>query len=201
MFVRAMPESNEYQIALLKQIASGDREAFRAIYAQFSSRVYNTALSYLQNEEDAEETTQDVFLEVYSSAEQFQERSSVSTWIYRITVNKCLDKLRYRKRKKRLGAMLRIFGESGEVLHDVPHFEHPGIELERKESAVILFEAIDQLPENQQTAYILTYIEELPGKEVAEVMKVSVKAVESSIQRAKANLRKIIERTELGPKE
>jgi len=165
---------------LLQQIANGDSAAFKALYERFSSRVYNTSLSYLQNTEEAEETTQDVFVEIHRSVKTFESRSSLSTWIYRLTVNKCLDKLKHRKRQKRSAQVLRIFGIGGEIVHDVATFDHPGILLEQKENARLLFEAIDELPAQQKTAYLLSNVENLSGKEIAE----------SLLQRAKANLRK-----------
>ena len=76
-------------------------EELEHIYFQYNKRVYNTVLSYVQNIEDAEEITQDVFLEVYRSSENFKGESSLSTWIYRIAINKCLDFIKYKNRKKR----------------------------------------------------------------------------------------------------
>jgi RNA polymerase sigma-70 factor (ECF subfamily) len=197
-----VPKENEIdkhseEQALLIQVARGDREAFRLLYAKFSKRVYNTALSYLQDANEAEEATQDVFVQIFSSAGGFSGKSSVRTWIYRITINQCLDRIRHRKRKKRLGVLVQIFGSKGEVIHDSPDFNHPGIAMEKQEAARILWTAIDRLPEQQRAAYILTYIEELSGKEVAEVMLSSPRAVESLIQRAKANLRKLVDRGEV----
>ena len=76
----------------------------------------------------------------------------------------------------------------------MPHFDHPGVLLENKEKASFLFKAIELLNEQQKTAFILSQVEELSQKEIAEVMKLSQKAVESLIQRAKANLRKNLEK-------
>ncbi len=156
--------------------------------------MFNTAISFLQNKEDAEDITQDVFIEVYHSLEKFKQQSSISTWIYRITVNKSLDFLRKKNSKKRFGFMTSLFNkESGEINMDAGHFDHPGILLEKKENARILFAAIELLSENQKTAFILFHVEELSQKEIAEVMNTSPKAVESLIQRAKATLREKLE--------
>ncbi len=176
--------SREYQI--LKSIANGDETAFRELYVQFSERVYNTALSYAQNVEDAEEITQDVFTKIFRSADKFKGKSKVNTWIYRITVNTALNHL---KSKKRLSFIQ--FG--GEIKQQID-FEHPGVLLENKEKAKALFKVIKTLPESQKTAFILSFIEELPRQEVANVMKTSLKAVESLLQRAKANLRKKLQK-------
>jgi RNA polymerase sigma factor (sigma-70 family) len=144
----------------------------------------------LQNTEDAEEITQDVFIEVYYSVNKFDGRSALSTWIYRIAINKSLDRLRFNKRKKR-GMLQRLF--EGEKMHDAPDFVHPGVEMERRELSVILFKAIDRLPENQKTAYVLHYIEGLPQREVAGIMAMSEGAVESLLTRSKEKLRKLLD--------
>jgi len=167
----------------------------KELIESYKGLVFNTALSFLQNTEEAEDITQEVFIEIFQSQAKFKGQSSISTWIYRITVNKCLDYLRAKKRHKRFGYITSLFHhETGEVLHEVSHFNHPGIELEKKEKARYLFQAIENLPESQKTAFILWHIEELPQKEIAEIMQASVKAVESLLQRAKANLRKELEK-------
>ncbi len=176
---------------LIIEIAKGNQQAFRQLYEDFQTRVYNTSLSYLQNAEEAEEACQDVFVEVYQSAGKFRSDAQVSTWIYRITINKCLDRIRYKQRQKRFAFITSILHkETGELLHDIPVFHHPGVALEQKENAATLFKAIKELPENQQTAFILKQAEGLPQKEIAEIMNMTEKAVESLMQRAKAGLRK-----------
>jgi RNA polymerase sigma-70 factor (ECF subfamily) len=153
--------------------------------------VFNTAISIVQDHGIAEDITQEVFVTVYRSVSSFNERSSLSTWIYRITVNKCLDHLRAQKRQKRMGIFGSIFyKDSGEPIVDNPNFDHPGIKLEQRENARYLFEAIETLQHNQKTVFVLAHIEELPQKDIAEIMNLSVKAVESLLQRAKMNLRK-----------
>jgi len=166
---------------ILRSIADGDQLAFRQLYGMFSERVYNTALSYVQNREDAEEVTQDVFTNVYRSARKFRADATVSTWIYRIAINASLNCL---KRKQRV-SFLRL----GDTQREKPDFVHPGVLLENKEKAQELFRAINTLPDSQKTAFILSFVEDLPRQEVADVMKVSLKAVESLLQRAKRNLR------------
>lgn len=182
------PSSEHFE--LIAQITLGSDKALETLYAAFGSRVYNTALGYLQNAEEAEEVTQDVFVKIFQSAARFEGKSSVATWIYRIAVNQSIDRLNHRNRQKRSGIMVRLFGkESGEQAVDLPHFDHPGVVLENKENARILFKTIESLPEQQKTVFILSFVEDLPRQEVADVMQLSLKAVESLLQRAKANLR------------
>ncbi len=176
---------------LLALLAQGDREALGLLYELFKNKVYNTALSYLHDSSDAEEVTQDVFIEVYRSAAKFEARSEVSTWIYRITVNRSLDKLRQRERTRRGGffkRMLRL--DSEEVNTQATEFNHPGVALEQREDSQLLFSALDTLPDQQKTAFILKHLEGLSQKEGAEIMNITEKAFESLLQRAKTNLRK-----------
>jgi len=166
---------------------------FNQLYQTMKHRVYNTVLSYLQSAEDAEEVTQDVFLEVHQNMENFRQEAQLSTWVYRIAINKSLDFLRHKNRKKRFAILSSLWNpESGELQHDHSDFMHPGIALERKEQAKELFKAIDTLPENQKTAFILIFVEQLPYQEAAQIMDIGVKALESQVHRAKQNLRKVL---------
>ena len=143
----------------------------------------------MQNTEDAEDITQEVFIQVYHSVQQFKGDSKISTWLYRITVSKSLDFLRSKKRKKRFAFVQSLFGtESTEPLVEQATFVHPGVQLENKERAGILFKAIDKLPENHKVAFTLNKVEGLSYQEVAEVMQLSVSSVESLLFRAKNNL-------------
>jgi len=155
------------------------------------SRVYNVCLSILQNPADAEDISQETFIHLSQNIEKFHNQSELSTWIYRVTVNKCLEELRSRKRKKRWAKLMSLGGNFEEEL-DVPHFEHPGVLLENKERADLLFSVMAQLPDKQNIAFTLHKIEGLSYKEIAEVMKVSVSAVESLLHRAKGNLQKAL---------
>jgi RNA polymerase sigma-70 factor (family 1) len=161
---------------------------FQDIYNQYHILVYNVALHYLQNLEDAEEITQDVFVKVHQSLDKFDAKSALKTWIYRITINQCLDYLKHKKSKKRFF----IFGNKSHNESDylnAAHFEHPGILLENKEKAAILYGVINELPENQKTAFILSKIDGLTNPEVCEIMQLSLSSVESLLFRAKTALR------------
>lgn len=158
----------------------------------YQQKVLNTAVGMVQDMATAEDIAQEVFVTVYKTLLSFKEQSSISTWIYRITVNKCLDHLRAQQRQKRGGIFSRTFSIE-ETGMDTPDFVHPGVLAENREKAAYLFKAINTLPDNQKTAFVLVHIEDLPQKEVADIMNLSVKAVESLLQRGKANLRKSLE--------
>jgi RNA polymerase sigma factor (sigma-70 family) len=157
--------------------------------------VYNLALNYLQNHEDAEETTQDVFVSVHRSIDSFRHDANISTWIYRITINRCLDQIKARKRKKRISFITSLFGNNGTEF-EVPHFDHPGVKLEQKQAIEKIFSYINELPENQKTALLLSKTEQRSQAEIAAIMGISIKATESLIQRAKTALAKKMKQNE-----
>ncbi len=170
---------------------------FEETYRKFSKLVFNLALQYVQNTEDAEEIAQDVFVSVNQSLKYFQENSEIQTWIYRIAINKSLDFIKAKNRKKRFALISSFFYDDGnELKNDSHHFDHPGIMLEQKEAIQNIFQHINSLPEQQRTALILTKIEQRSQKEVAEIMNLSPKAVESLLTRAKTNLAKKINPSE-----
>ena len=176
--------------ALITAVAQGDMQAFNSLYQRFQPKVFSTAFHYLQDQGDAEELVQDVFVELYHSASRYNAKASVSTWIYRIATNKCLDKLRYRKAKKRIAYFTHFFqpGKHHAAATADPEPHPPDEEIQQ------LYHFIDRLPEQQKTALILTQIQQLSIKETAEIMKSSPKAVESLTQRAKANLRRFFKK-------
>jgi RNA polymerase sigma-70 factor (ECF subfamily) len=179
---------------LIQRLKVGDEAAFRELVDIHKDRVYNTALGIVQNAEDAEDVAQEVFIQVYRAIHNFKGESKLSTWLYRIATTRALDVLRSRKSKKRFGVLQRLFGEGTEPAYEIPDFHHPGVALDQKENAARLFKALNQLPDNQKTAFTLHKMEDLSYQEISEVMKTSVAAVESLMHRAKQNLRKILEK-------
>ncbi|MES2240705.1 MAG: RNA polymerase sigma factor [Bacteroidota bacterium] len=162
---------------------------FASLYQQYKSLVYNVALSYVQNIEDAEEITQDVFIQLHQSIGTFNNQSSLKTWIYRIVINKSLDFLKHKESQKRFF----IFGKRSEneyEIQNISNFEHPGILLENQEKSKMLFQVINELNENQKTAFILSKIDGLSNPEIASIMQLTVSSIESLLFRAKDNLKK-----------
>lgn len=178
---------------LVEQLKRGDQTAFKTIVEIWQQMVFNTALGIVQNAEDAEDIAQEVFTQVYQSIHTFKGDAKFSTWLYRIASSKALDHLRRAKRKKRFAFVTRIFGENNEVIEHPPDFQHPGIVLDNKEKAAVLFKAIERLPDNQKIAFTLNKVEGLSHQEISEVMETTVSSVESLLHRAKTNLRKWLE--------
>ena len=131
---------------------------FEKIYNEYKNLVYNLALQYVQNQTDAQEITQDIFLSIYKNLDSFQRKSSIKTWVYRIAINKSLDFINSRKRIKRRFFFDAIQNNQTNKKVQFSNFDHPGIILEQKEAVKKIFDAINQLPERQKTAIILLKI-------------------------------------------
>jgi RNA polymerase sigma-70 factor (ECF subfamily) len=176
---------------LIEELKLGRDWAFKSLVDKHQQRIYNTCLGFVKNPEDADDLTQEVFIEVFRSILKFRMESKLSTWIYRIAVTKSLESLRSRQRKKRFAVFYSLF-DSEKKAYDPPDFNHPGIIAENKERSKVIFEAMDKLPESQQTAYTLHKLEGLGYEEIAEIMQKSVSSVESIMHRAKSNLQKYL---------
>lgn len=180
---------HESEVEIAKQIASGNLFVFDKLYKESSERLFHFIFNYVQNKEVAEEILQDVYLWVYNKAHTFQGQSKLSTWIHKIAINKCLDYFRSQQKKRSIGKLQGLFDPDAANPLDAPVFEHPGWILEKKEEGKKIFAAIYSLSANQKTAFLLSYVQELPRQEVADIMGISLKAVEGLLQRAKTELR------------
>lgn len=177
------------QPELIVQLQQGDESAFTKLVDDYQDMVYNTVLGIVQNSDDADDITQEVFIQVYQSVSSFKGESKFSTWLYRIAVSKALDLEKKKKRKKRFGFVQHLFG-SGEQQEVQPaEFDHPGVQLEKKESAGELFKALNRLPDKQRIAFTLHKLEGQSYLEVAAIMNTTLYAVESLMGRAKTNLK------------
>jgi RNA polymerase sigma-70 factor (ECF subfamily) len=183
-------EEEQVRIAALQQ---GDERTFRLLVETYQERVLNTCLGFVPSRHDAEDLAQEVFVEVYRSVGGFRGQCSLNTWIYRITVSKCLAQERYRRRQKRMVFFQAIIGlDAPEAQAAARTFDHPGIALEQAERAEVLFAALQQLPDNQRAAFVLQKVEGLSAREAGEVLKLSVAATEALTHRAKKRLQELL---------
>ncbi len=156
------------------------------IFHTHKDKVLSLCFRYLQQEQEAEDAVQEIFVKVYEKQSSFREEAQVGTWIYRITVNHCLDILKSKKRKKQLMqfvSFLPFLAESKAAANETNH-------MEQKHAEQKLHQQLLNLPENQLSAIVLNKLEGLPIDKVAAIMNLSYKAVESLLQRGKQNLLK-----------
>lgn len=183
---------NEEQ-QLLQALRAGDEHAFRRLVERYQDAVLNTCLGFLPGLHDAEDLTQEVFVEVWRSLDGFRGEARLSTWIYRLAVNKSLELLRSRKRKKRLGFFWALAGlDDASAQQAIDEWNHPGVALEQKDRARVLFSAMERLPDKQRSALVLQKMEGLNQTEIAGILGVSVASVESLLHRAKKNLHTLL---------
>ena len=178
---------------LIELLKRKDESAFKAIVEQWRDMVFNTLLGIVQNETEAEDLSQDVFIKVFENISSFKGESKFSTWLYRITTTTALDHLRSKKRKKRFGFIFSLGDSEQNKTDRIPGFHHPGVTLDNKERASVLFRAISKLPESQKVAYTLHKLEGMSYRDISLVLDSTVSAVESLMSRANGNLRKNLE--------
>ena len=187
---KAKMDNSEEQ--LIQDLRQGNRNAFRLLVESYQEKVLNTCYGFLHNRQDAEDTAQEVFLEVFRSIGAFRETSRLGTWIYRIAITKSLDHLRRMKRKKRMATLVQLFGKEIGDAEEPAETSTPHEILEDEERAKILKSAVDSLPENQRIAITLHRYEGFQYSAIAEIMGISLSSVESLLHRAKKNLKKIL---------
>lgn len=172
---------------LIRNLKEGNETSFHALVDAYQTRVLKICFRFFLIKEDAEDIAQWVFIEIFQSIGKFKGDCSLSTWVYRITISKCLDEIKKRKRKKRItvsGGTLPL-----EHINDAPLKDRrPDEKIEDKEIVKRLLKILDNLPENQRAALALSKIEGYNHLEIAEIMNISTSAVDSLIFRAKRNL-------------
>jgi len=174
---------------IISGIISGNRYALAALVDTFQQQIIKTAYYFTASMEEAEDITQEVLMEIVQSAGNFRGNAGLSTWIYRITVNKSLNQIRKNKRKMIFIRIGNLFAERDSSFREPSHDETVFDRLESKE---LLNKALGALPERQRTAFVLHKFDELSYKEIASIMQVTLPTVESLIQRAKAGLQKTL---------
>jgi RNA polymerase sigma-70 factor (ECF subfamily) len=177
---------------LILKTATKDHDAFKTLVDRYQGLVVNTCYGLLGNKQDAEEVAQDVFLQVYKSAVKFRQEARLSTWFYRIAVNRSLNFIRDNKWSRRLRNLGALLGDETEQVANTPapDSSRPDIALEEKERNLAVQKAINSLPTKRRTAFVLHKYEGLSYQEIAEIMHRSLSSVESLIHRAKSNLQR-----------
>lgn len=181
-----MPNEKE----LVRLAKAGEQQAFSDLVSAYEGKIYNLALRYMGNREDALDASQEVFLRMYRFLSGFQEDSSVSTWLYRICVNVCKDLLAKRARRNEQPLE---YGEEGKEhceteISDARY--EPAQLAESREMQRVLREAIDQLPVSQREMILLRDIRGLSYEEIGQVLSLEEGTVKSRLFRARAQLRK-----------
>jgi len=176
---------------LARKAANGDREAFEELVLTYEKKVFNIAYRMSGSYDDASELAQEAFIKVFKSINSFRADSEFGTWIYRITVNVCLDYIR--KRKKQTQMIVEDLGEDDYILHNTPSREmSPGEYAEARETAREINHALEELKDEQKAMIVLRDIEGFTYNEIANMLQISEGTVKSRINRARLALSNIL---------
>ena len=166
---------------LMELIQAGDEKAFRELVIRFQDRLLNFVGRIVTDRETSEEIVQETFLRIFNQKMSYTPQYAVSTWIYTIALNLGRSELRKRKLRKFI---------SLDFLKEESDLELADTTIQRMEGlAPVLQQAIEKLPQEYKTAFILCDIQRLPYQQIAEVMRVPVGTVKSRINRARSMLR------------
>jgi RNA polymerase sigma-70 factor (ECF subfamily) len=167
---------------LVDRFQSGDETAFNQLVMRHRQAVYFLALGLVNSVEDAEDLAQDVFVRAYEGLKKFRGHSSFRTWIYRITLNLCLNEIRKRKVRK-------MFSLESLGLVTNGRDKNPEEAVECAERYQVLNEAIAKLPPKQKQVFVLRHFSELPHAEIAEIMGRNVGTIKANYFQAVRKLR------------
>ena len=179
---------------MIERTSRGDAAAFNRLMEQHERRMYAVALRMCGNREDAQDCLQEAMLRVYRAIGGFKGQSSFSTWVYRITMNTCLDELRRKKNRQStsLDSLLDM-GWSPSDDTNAPEKQAMRSELRRN-----LNRAIQELPEEMRSAVVLRDIQGFSYEEIAHMLEINVGTIKSRISRGREKLReKMKENAEL----
>jgi RNA polymerase sigma-70 factor (ECF subfamily) len=184
-----MIEAKEFPAEFVDRLVAGDRAAFAELVEKTSSRVYGLAVRMLNNEQDAEDALQETFIKAYKALPEFEGRSSITTWLYRIAANEALMLLR---KRKPLQQSVELDDDEGDVesLPEIVDWRYlPEKEMMTSETRKMLQNEVNRLSEPLKMVFILRDVEGFSGKETAEILGIQENAVKTRLVRARLKLR------------
>jgi RNA polymerase sigma-70 factor (ECF subfamily) len=195
--VDAAPESEEVpERALLTRLRHRDAAAFETLVKTHQDRVYDFCVRMMSDREEAFDLTQEIFVSIHAHISDFREDARLSTWIFRIARNHCLNRLKYLRRRGR--GRSDEYGEVQEqAINDAAGApQKPDDALEASRLKALVRRAIDELDEDQRVLVVLRDIEGLSYEEIMEVTELAEGTVKSRLHRAREKLAGILERLE-----
>ena len=174
---------------LVAGVSRREPEAFHEVMERYAVSVINLAYRFLGNRADAEEIAQETFLRLYQHPPRLDPSSKLFTWVYRVTVNLCLDRMRRQGRTPPLDSLDLPAGPESEAPLSAkipdPSSRNPRDTAARTEAAQAAHRAVNSLPPELRAPLVLSTLEELPHAEIAGILGISPKAVERRIWRAR----------------
>lgn len=173
--------SEENLIAILKEVELGNLSAFGVVVKNYQHYAFSVAFRCLSNEEDAKDVVQESFIKIWKNIGSFNGKVKFTTWMYKIVINLCYDKLRMRKR-----AVERCEELNEEIMESCENLEKLYV---NKEQAEIIKYISDRLPKKQRFVFVLRDLEGLAAEEVSQVLDISIQSVKTNLSLARKEIR------------
>ena len=186
----------EPERSLLRRLRDRDERAFRELIEAHRDRVFNISYRMLSNRDEAQDIAQEVFITVFKTIDSFREESKFSTWLYRVTVNHCKNRIKYlsRRHDRDRDELDENTRETNGAIATPVRAPQPDRALEGAQTEVLLMDAIKTLDEDQREVVVLRDIEELSIEEICEITGLPDGTVKSRLHRARLALRKKLQR-------
>ena len=167
---------------IIDRVLGGDKDAFTTLVERYQQKVFGMAIGMLKNREEAEEVAQDIFIKIYTSLSKFRGDASFATWAYRISYNKCLDKIKGLKRR-----------QSQEFIEDIYEGELDLVDngldyLDAEERKQMVGDALNKLDAEHRIVLTLFYFDELSLKEISKVVGISENNTKVRLYRSRKKL-------------
>lgn len=180
---------------LIERFRQGSMDAYEELVGRYEAKVFNLAMRFTRNQEDAEEVLQDVFTTIYQKLEGFQGKSAFSSWLYRIIVNAAFMKLRKRRQNNTISIEDLSPGiRQNSIERDTSLGHRSDLLSMNREMREMLEGAINRLPDQYRAVFVLRDVDGLSNQEVGEILDLSIPAVKSRLHRSRLMLRKKLQR-------
>lgn len=177
----ALAEAQVNEVQIIAECRRNETHAQQALVEEYKDRVYSTALNFFNSSSAAMDITQDVFLKVFEKIGEFRGEASLGTWIYRITVNTCLNEIRRRKRLVSLDLKKHLSWTTRRS-------DRPDHHYRSNQTASMVRNAIQELDPELRLIIVLRYVEELPYREISAILDYPMGTVASRLNRAHGEL-------------
>lgn len=192
-----MPLATEPEI--IQAALRNDPEAWKRLVSDYGGRIYGIAMRFMRNEKEAEDAAQEVWILVAQRLKEFRGGSRLGTWLYRITVNKCLEKLRGSKREKTstesIDELMPDFADDGHYKKEIADWSNaPDREADRNHLKKVIDDAVRSLPLEYREVIILRDIQGFSGEETTELLGLNESTMKTRLHRGRMALRRKLER-------
>ena len=199
--IKKQAGSSDRDAALIREIQGGDMAAFDQMVMRHKDKLFNTVYWFLGDYQEANDCAQEIFIKVFKGIKKFRFESSFSTWLYRIAINTCKNKLKssaYRWKKRTVSLenpdSSKEDNRSYEVQNGSPSPEN---KLEKKERRMLIQKAVNALPQDQNRVIVLRDIQGLSYQEIADITGLNLGTVKSRLARARMELKNRLNRTQI----